>query len=39
MQIVELDRARRFELARARAGIREYSFRNTYELVETGFTR
>jgi hypothetical protein len=34
MQVVELDRARRFKLARERAGIREYSFKNTYELVE-----
>ncbi len=34
MQVVEFDQARRFKLAREKAGISEYNFRNTYELVE-----
>lgn len=34
MQVVQLDETRRFKAARQKAGIQEYSFRNTYELVE-----
>lgn len=34
MQVVQLDQARRFKVAREKAGIKEYNFRNTYELVE-----
>lgn len=34
MQVVQLEQVRRLKSAREKAGIKEYSFRNTYELVE-----
>jgi transcriptional regulator with XRE-family HTH domain len=34
MQVVQFDQVRRFKTAREKAGIKEYSFRNAFELCE-----
>lgn len=34
MQVVEFESARRFKAARAKLGVQEYSFRDTYELCD-----
>jgi DNA-binding phage protein len=34
MQVVQFEQARRFKVAREKAGIEEYNFKNVYEFVE-----